>query len=136
MSTLRRACFVVVLGLASVSFGCNRPLVHEDYYRKPNIENITDFQGFEKLVATNEKDRVIGYVERETVSVKGFRELRDQWYVYDTRLARVGFVSHMGATYKYAEDQSEEFVGNFTVAEGARAMLGYQGAVKLAAYEH
>lgn len=133
MFALRRASLFAVLALLT---GCstNRPLVLEDYYRKPNIENVTDFQGFDRVVAPAEKDRVLGYVERESVTVKGFRELRDQYFVYDTRLVRIGFISHLGATYRYAPDSSEEWIGNFTIPEGAKFLLGYAGDVKLLPY--
>ena len=130
---LRRAAVFALL--AGILAGCNRPLVLEDYYRKPNIENVTDFTGFERVVATADKDRVVGYVEHQTVSVKGYRDVRDQHFVYDTHLVRIGFMTHMGATYKYMPDQSEEFIGNFTVADGARALLRYDGEVKIKPYD-
>ncbi len=126
------AAATLVVGLAA---GCGRPLVLEDYYRKPNIENVTDFQGFDRVVASDEKDRVVGYVERESIVAKGFRELRDQYFVYDTRLVRIGVISHMGATYRYVSpDQTEEFIGNFTIPEGAKFLLGFAGNVKLKPY--
>lgn len=136
MFALRRASLYAVLALlAAIPAGCSkRPLVLEDYYRKPNIETVTDFQGFDRVVAPAEKDRVLGYLERESITVKGFREVRDQFFVHDTRLHRVGFISHLGATYRYAPDSSEEFIGNFTIAEGAKFLLGYAGDVKLLPY--
>lgn len=93
----------------------------------------TKFEDFKTIIRITDRREVIGYLEQESIVPKGFREERDNFYVYDKNFKRVGMITQNGETYRLLKDE-QLFIGTYVLDEGIKAILNTSGNVVLEEY--